>query len=275
VAPGQNVLQVGEDVRQQAEILPAGHQLRPQDIGGLLALGLTETAVVRQPRVAILATGDEVIAPDQIPTPGQIRDINSYTVASQTIQAGGVPLLGGIIRDNFAALHKAALAALAEADMLVMSAGSSVSVRDMTVQVIEQLGEPGVLLHGVATRPGKPTIVGVADGKPVLGLPGNPVSAMIQFDMFGVPAIYRLQGLAVPPRRGSIWAMLTQNIASESGREDYIPARVTDSPDGPQATPVFGKSNLIYTLVNADGLIQVPLNKAGLTAGESVLVRLF
>jgi molybdopterin molybdotransferase len=145
----------------------------------------------------------------------------------------------------------------------------------MTVQVIEQLGEPGVLLHGVATRPGKPTIVGVADGKPVLGLPGNPVSAMIQFDMFGVPAIYRLQGLAVPPRRGSIWAMLTQNIASESGREDYIPARVTDSPDGPQATPVFGKSNLIYTLVNADGLIQVPLNKAGLTAGESVLVRLF
>jgi molybdopterin molybdotransferase len=275
VAPGQNVLQVGEDVRQQAEILPAGHQLRPQDIGGLLALGLMETAVVRRPRVAILATGDEVISPDQVPTPGQIRDINSYTVAAQTIQAGGVPLLGGIIRDNFAALHKAAKVALAEADMLVMSAGSSVSVRDMTVKVIEQLGEPGVLLHGVATRPGKPTIVGVADGKPVLGLPGNPVSAMIQFDMFGVPAIYRLQGLAVPPRRGSIWATLTQNIASESGREDYIPARVTDSPDGPQATPVFGKSNLIYTLVNADGLIQVPLNKAGLTAGESVLVRLF
>lgn len=275
VAPGQNVLQLGEDVQPQAEILPAGHQLRPQDIGGLLALGLTEVTVMRQPRVAILATGDEVISPEQTPTPGQIRDINSYTVAAQTRQAGGVPLLGGIIRDNFAALQQAAAAALAEADMLVMSAGSSVSVRDMTVQVIEQLGQPGVLLHGVATRPGKPTIVGVAGGKPVLGLPGNPVSAMIQFDMFGVPAIYRLQGLAVPPRRSSIWATLTQNIASESGREDYIPARVTDSPDGVQATPVFGKSNLIYTLVNADGLIQVPLNKAGLTEGESVLVRLF
>ncbi|MCB8942142.1 MAG: molybdopterin molybdenumtransferase MoeA [Ardenticatenaceae bacterium] len=275
VAPGQNVLQVGEDVREAAEILPAGHQLRPQDIGGLLALGLTEVVVVRQPRVAILATGDEVIAPEQMPAPGQIRDINSYTVAAQTVQAGGVPLLGGIIGDNFAALQQAAAAALAEADMLVMSAGSSVSVRDMTVQVIEQLGEPGVLLHGVATRPGKPTIVGVAGGKPVLGLPGNPVSAMIQFDMFGVPAIYRLQGLAVPPRRGTVWARLTQNVASESGREDYVPARVTDAPEGVQATPVFGKSNLIYTLVNADGLIQVPLNKAGLVAGEMVLVRLF
>ena len=275
VAPGQNVLQVGEDVGQKAEILPAGHQLRPQDVGGLLALGLTEVSVIRQPRVAILATGDEVIAPEQAPTPGQIRDINSYTVAAQTVQAGGLPLLGGIIPDNFDALAKAAKAALAKADMLVMSAGSSVSVRDMTVQVIEQLGEPGVLLHGVATRPGKPTIVGVAAGKPVLGLPGNPVSAMIQFDMFGVPAIYRLQGLTAPPRRGSVWATLTQNIASESGREDYIPARVTDSPDGVQAMPVFGKSNLIYTLVNADGLIQVPLNKAGLVAGESVLVRLF
>lgn len=275
VAPGQNVLQVGEDVQRQAEILPAGHQLRPQDIGGLLALGLTEVAVVRQPRVAILATGDEVIAPSQIPTAGQIRDINSYTVAAQTVQAGGVPLLGGIVQDDFEALQAAATVALAEADMLVMSAGSSVSVRDMTVQVIERLGKPGVLLHGVATRPGKPTIVGVADGKPVLGLPGNPVSAMIQFDMFGVPAIYRLQGLTAPPRRGSIWATLTQNIASESGREDYVPARVTDAPDGTRATPVFGKSNLIYTLVNADGLIQVPLNKAGLRAGESVLVRLF
>jgi molybdopterin molybdotransferase len=127
----------------------------------------------------------------------------------------------------------------------------------------------------VATRPGKPTIVGVAGGKPIIGLPGNPVSAMIQFDMFGVPAIYWLQGLVAPPRRGSIWATLTQNIASESGREDYVPARIADAANGPQATPVFGKSNLIYTLVNADGLIQVPLNKAGLTAGEAVLVRLF
>ncbi len=275
VAVGQNVLQVGEDVRPGAEILPAGHRLRPQDVGGLLALGLTAVSVVRRPRVGILATGDEVITPEETAVPGQIRDINSYTVAGLVKQAGGVPVLGGIIPDDFAALETAAANLLAQTDMLVMSAGSSVSVRDMTVQVIDGLGQPGVLLHGVATRPGKPTIVGAVGGKPVLGLPGNPVSAMIQFDMFGVPAIYRLQGVQKMPRRGLVWAQLGQNIASESGREDYVPARLQDSADGLLAIPVFGKSNLIYTLINADGLIKIPLNKGGLLAGEWVEVRLF
>lgn len=275
VAGGQNVLQVGEDVRLGAEILPAGHSLRPQDVGGLLALGLTAVSVVRRPRVGILATGDEVIMPEETAVPGQIRDINSYTVAGLVEQAGGVPIQGGIIPDNVDALATAAANLLAETDMLVMSAGSSVSVRDMTVQVIDGLGQPGVLLHGVATRPGKPTIVAAVGHKPVLGLPGNPVSALIQFDMFGVPAIYRLQGVQTMPRRGLVWARLGQNIASESGREDYVPARLQDSAEGLLAIPVFGKSNLIYTLVNADGLIKIPLNKGGLLAGEWVEVRLF
>ncbi len=275
VAVGQNVLQVGEDVSEQEVILTAGHWLRPQDVGGLLALGLTQVTVTQRPRVGILATGDEVIPPEQEAGPGQIRDINSYTVAGMVRQAGGVPLLGGIIPDDFDALYTAAADLLARCDMLVLSAGSSVSVRDMTVQVIEKLGEPGVLLHGIATRPGKPTIVGAVAGKPVLGLPGNPVSAMIQFDMFGVPAIYRLQGMREMPRQGVVWANLSQNIASESGREDYVPARLNDGPDGLVATPVFGKSNLIYTLVKAEGLIKVPLNKNGLQAGEWVQVRIF
>ncbi|PID86211.1 MAG: molybdopterin molybdenumtransferase MoeA [Chloroflexi bacterium] len=275
VAVGQNVLQVGEDVALDAEVLPAGHLLRPQDLGGLLALGITEVTVSRRPRVAILATGDEVVSPSEMAGPGQIRDINSYTVAGLTQQAGGIPVGAGIIPDDYEALQTAAARALAENDMLVMSAGSSVSVRDMTVEVVDGLGEPGVLLHGVATRPGKPTIVGVVASKPVIGLPGNPVSAMVQYDMLGVPAIYRLQGLHTPPRGGLVWAKLTQNVASESGREDYVPARLVDSPEGLLATPVFGKSNLIYTLVHADGLLKVPLNKAGLLAGEPVEVRLF
>jgi molybdopterin molybdotransferase len=275
VAVGQNVIQVGEDVAAGAVILAGGHWLRPQDVGGLLALGITAVSVAGRPRVAILATGDEVIPPDQPAGPGQIRDINSYTVAGQIEQAGGIAVHYGIVPDDLAALQTTAAAALAANDMLVMSAGSSVSVRDMTVQVIDGLGEPGVLLHGVATRPGKPTIVAAVGGKPVLGLPGNPVSAMIQFDMFGLPAIYRLQGLTIPPRRGLDWARLSQNIASESGREDYIPGRLTETAAGLTVTPVFGKSNLIYTLVNADGLIKIPLNKAGIKAGEWVEVRLF
>jgi molybdopterin molybdotransferase len=145
----------------------------------------------------------------------------------------------------------------------------------MTVQVIGELGEPGVLLHGVATRPGKPTIVGAVGGKPVLGLPGNPVSAMVQFDMFGIPAIYRLQGMRATPVRSRLWVRLGQNVPSESGREDYIPARLLDSEGGFVATPIFGKSNLINTLVQADGLIKVPLNIGGLLAGDLVEVLLF
>ena len=275
VAPGENVLQVGEDVAAQERILPAGHILRPQDLGGLLALGMTEVAVIRRPRVVILATGDEVIAPHKETGPGQIRDINSYTVAGQVIAAGGQPLLGGIIADNLAALQEAAQKGLAEGDMLVMSAGSSVSFRDMTAQVIADLGQPGVLFHGVATRPGKPTIGGAAGGKPVLGLPGNPVSAMVQFDMLGRPSIQRLLGLSRPAQQGLVWATLTTNVASQSGREDYVPARLEKTADGYQATPVFGKSNLIYTLVNADGLMKIPLDKGGVLAGELVEVRLF
>lgn len=274
VAVGQNVLQIGEDITEGAVIFPAGHVLRPQDLGGLLALGLTEIVVPRPPVVAVLATGDEVVPPEQAPEQGQIRDINSYTIGAQVEANGGVAALQGIAPDRFEALLEAAAAALASSDMLVVTAGSSVSVRDMTVRVIEQLGEPGVLFHGVATRPGKPTIGGVVGGKAVLGLPGNPVSAMIQFDMFGAPALAHLLGKAHTVRR-TVQARLTQNIASESGREDYVPVRLEERDRQMLATPVFGKSNLIYTLIHANGVVQVPLNKAGLLAGEPVEVRLF
>lgn len=275
VAPGQNVIQVGEDIAAGATILPAGTCLRPQDIGGLLAVGVSDVMAIRRPRVAILATGDEVVSPASVLSPGQIRDINSYSIGGLCIGAGGIPVFGGIVPDDIESLREAAARALAGADMLVMSAGSSVSVRDMTVDVIAGLGRPGVLLHGVATRPGKPTIVGAIDGKPVLGLPGNPVSAMIQFNMFGIPAIYRLQGLQQDPFHRKISARLTQNIASESGREDYIPAHLDETAEGITATPIFGKSNLIYTLVHAEGLIKVPLNHSGLMAGDMVEVQLF
>jgi molybdopterin molybdotransferase len=275
VAVGQNVLQVGEDVTLGSVVLEAGHKIRPQDIGGVLALGIVQLNVIRRPIVGIIATGNEIIAPDRDPAAGQIRDINSYTVATQAMRAGGIPRLLGIVPDDLQALMAAASRGLEACDMLVLSAGSSVSVHDMTVQVIDALGRPGVLLHGVATRPGKPTIVGAVGGKPILGLPGNPVSAMVQFSMFGTPVIDRLQGLQSRQRQGIVWARLDANVASESGREDYVPAKVVDGQDGLVASPVFGKSNLIYTLVNADGLLKVPLNKAGLAAGEWVEIQLF
>jgi len=281
VAPGENVLHIGDDIAAGAVMLPAGHWLRPQDVGGLTALGLTRLTVARRPRVALLATGDELVPPEAAPAPGQVRDVNSYTLGSLVQQAGGVPVQCGIVGDNFEALRTAATAALAGADALILSAGSSVSVRDMTAAVIDGLGKPGTLVHGVAVKPGKPTILAVAEGKPVFGLPGNPVSALVVADLFVTPTIYRLQGCSSPPPRRSVRARLTHNLASAAGRVDYIPARLdynaaTAADDGlPAAEPVFGKSNQIFTLVNADGMLVVPMDTTGLSAGAVVEVRLF
>ena len=275
VAAGENVIQVGEDITPGEQILPTGHALRAQDVGALLALGITQIKVARQPVVAIIATGDEVIPPGQALQPGQVRDINSYTIAAQTAQAGGVPLRLGIVPDDFDALRARTAEALAQADMVVLSAGSSVSVRDVTARVFGEFGAPGVLVHGVALKPGKPTILGVVDGKPVMGLPGNPVSAMVVFGLLGAPMVWRLQG-AAPPERPPLEARLAVNVPSVAGREDFVPARLRRDEGGALvAEPIFGKSNLIYTLVRADGLIRVPLDATGLRAGEMVEVRLF
>jgi molybdopterin molybdotransferase len=271
---------VGEDVEAGAEVLPAGHWLRPQDVGALAALGIVTVTVARQPRVALLATGDEIVPPDVVARPGQVRDVNSYTLAGQVAQAGGVPLRRGIVPDNYDTLLDAARAALQDADALVLSAGSSVSARDLTARVAGDLGAPGVLVHGVAVKPGKPTLLAVADGKPVFGLPGNPVSAMVIADLFVTPTVYRLQGCLRPPARPTVTARLTLNLPSQTGRLDYVPARLRYNPGAgeaeyPAAEPVFGKSNQILTLVYADGMIVVPMDATGLAAGEVVTVRLF
>jgi molybdopterin molybdotransferase len=274
-APGENILRVGDDIAAGAELLPAGHLLRAQDLGGLAALGLTEITVARRPRVALLATGDEVVPPQVAPAPGQVRDVNSYSVAGQIERAGGLPLRAGIAPDDYAVLKSRAQAALAEAEMLVLSAGSSVSVRDMTATVVNELGAPGLLVHGVALKPGKPAILAVADGRPVIGLPGNPVSAMVVADLFVTPTVYHLLGCANPPLRQSIRARITHNLASQAGRVDYTPTRLVTRNGELWAEPIFGKSNQIFTLVFADGMVVTPRDSNGLQAGDVVEVRLF
>ncbi len=275
VAVGENVIQVGEDVQAGETLLEAGHILRPQDIGGLMALGMTQVNVARRPRVAILSSGDEVVSPESAPGPGQVRDVNTYTIAGLVTRAGGVPLPQGIIRDDFESLRAAAQRAFERADVLVFSAGSSVSARDITAAVINTLGQPGVLVHGLSLKPGKPTVLAVCEGKPVLGLPGNPVSAMVVADLILVPVLWHWQGATHPPRPCMMPARLTHNIASVAGREDYVPVRLVERDDEWWAEPILGKSNLIYTLVKADGMVQVPLDVSGLQAGAWVKVRLF
>jgi len=274
VAEGENLVQVGEDIQNGDPVLEPGCRLRPQDIGALLALGITVVTVARPPRVAILSTGDEVVPPEQETQPGQVRDINAYTLAALTQRAGGEPLLYPIVPDEKTALEAAVAQAHTEADVVVLSAGSSVSYRDMSMDVIDGQGAPGVLVHGVSVRPGKPTIIAVCDNKPVFGLPGNPVSAMVIFDLLVAPTLQTMQGAMNQPTR-QVQAKLGRNISSTTGREDYVQVRLEMQEGEQVAVPVFGKSNLIYTLVHADGVVQVPLDSNGLLEGTWVTVSLY
>ena len=276
VAPGENVVQVGEDVRKGEPILCKGSAIRAQDIGGMLALGITSVSVNRKPVVGVISTGDELVPPEEKVGPGQIRDINSYTISALVKQSGGKPKRIALVSDDFKAQRQSAVEGLETCDALVFSAGSSVSSRDLTADVLNSLGEPGVVVHGISIKPGKPTVVGAVNGKPVFGLPGNPVSAMVVFNLLVRPTICHLSGCKTAPPQATARATLARDIPSVAGREDYVPVRLVHSSHGiTEAIPVFGKSNLIYTLVRSDGIVKVPLDKSGLYAGETADVRLF
>ena len=275
VADGENVIRIGEDVAQGQLVKEKGSPMRPAEIGGLLALGITSVRVANKIRVGLISTGDEIIAPSETPRPGQVRDINSYTLSALIEKNGGMAKRYGIITDRFDALQRATATALDECDVVLITAGSSASTRDMTADVIRSLGEPGVLVHGINTRPGKPTILGVCNGKAVIGLPGNPVSALVNGYLFVVPVIERLSG-AVPKRRSTVHAQLTLNLPSQAGREDWWPVKLREirNQGELQAEPIFGKSNLIFTLAGADGLLRIHPDATGLSAGETVEVML-
>ncbi len=270
VGAGENILKVGEDVAVGQEVLPSGVRLRPAEIGGLMALGLTEVEVVRRPRVGIISSGDEVVEPNQAVRPGQVRDINSYSLSALVTQAGAEPVRYGIVADQAAALDAALRTALAECDLVLVTAGSSASARDLTADVVNRMGQPGVLVHGVNVKPGKPTILAVCDGKAVIGLPGNPVSALVIARIFLIPVIEQLSGLKQGHSRLATQARLTVNLASQAGREDYIPVKLISKPEGLAADPIFYKSNLIFMLARADGLVRIPADATGLGAGMIV-----
>jgi molybdopterin molybdotransferase len=277
VADGENVIRIGEDVAQGQLVLPKGTRIRPAEVGGLMALGFTSVRVARFVKVGLISTGDEVIDPNQIPRPGQVRDINSYTLSALVEKSGGVAVRYGIVSDQFQALKEAAAKALSECDVVIITAGSSASTRDMTADVIRSLGEPGVLVHGINTRPGKPTILGVCNDKPVIGLPGNPVSALVNGYLFVVPVIEKLLG-ALPKPKATVQATLTVNLPSQAGREDWIPVKLVENRKSKiqnyDADPIFGKSNLIFTLASADGLLRIHPDATGLSAGETVEIML-
>jgi len=278
-AEGENTIKIGEDVAAGECVIPRGRKLRPAEVGGLAALGFSQVQVARKPRVAVLSSGDEVVPVDHPIGAGQVHDINTHTLTALIKQSGGEAISYGILPDQVESLTHTAQQALAENDMLIITAGSSASTRDLTAEVVNTLGQPGVLVHGVNIRPGKPTILAACDHagkrKPVIGLPGNPVSALVIAGLFITPVIRLLLGMETQHILPSKPARLAVNFPSQTGREEWLPVRLIQSQEGLLAEPVFGKSNLIFTLVRADGTVRIPPDVTGLTAGEIVEVFLY
>jgi len=278
ISPWENVVREDEDLKAGEIILRKGYRLRPQDIGVLAGIGKINVKIYRKPKISIISTGNEIIPAEGEPRIGQIRDINSYTLGACIEEAGGAPVYRGIIKDEVILLEKEIKKTIKEdkVEAVIISGGSSVGVRDVTLEVLNRLGKPGVLIHGVSVKPGKPTILAIADNRPIFGLPGHPVSAMIIFDLFVRPLIGWLQGGEYNYSSAKeIEAELTCNMVSDSGREDYVRVFVYKEGEKYYAEPIPGKSGLISTMVRASGLIKIGLNVEGLEKGSKVIVRLF
>ncbi len=277
VAPGENVIQSGEDVKKDESIVLTGHRMRPQDIGACAGVGVTGIYVYDRPVVSIISTGDEIVNADETPGVGQVRDINSFVLAAMVVSSGGVALKKGIIRDEYETIRVVIENSIEDSDAVVISGGTSVGTKDMIAKVINDIGTPGVLFHGLSLKPGKPMIGGIIGGKPVFGLPGHPAAVGVCFDLFIRPVLAKLSGLRerLPGRIGrSVKAKLTRNVSSSMGREEHIRVMLDERDGVLLAVPVLGKSGLISTLVKADGVFAIPLNAGGVEEGEDVEVRL-
>ena len=278
VSPGQNVIQIGDDIKKGEPVFSQGRRLRGHDLGALTGVGIGSITVYKRPRVALISTGDEIVDAAVEPQPGQVRNINQHSLAGLIEEAGGELKDWGVIRDDRAQLTEAIGAALDWADAVLLSGGSSMGAKDIALETILSFPESQFIFHGISIAPGKPTIFAKACGKPILGLPGYPVSALVIFDLFGAPMLRRLGGEsfgALQRISRTVRAKLTTNISSQLGREDYV--RVVTVADGASfaATPLPSKSGAIFTLVKADGMVRIGMNQDGLEQGEEVDVILF
>ncbi|MBW1700852.1 MAG: molybdopterin molybdotransferase MoeA [Deltaproteobacteria bacterium] len=277
ISPLENVIQPADDFGQGDVVFKKGRALRTQDLGLMAGFGQSEITVYKKPKIAIISTGDEIVAIDEQPLPGQVRDINRYTLSAFCRRVGAEPLYLGLCPDDFEKLKDMVEKALARADTVWLSGGSSVGTRDLTLKVFEILPDFELLVHGISISPGKPTIIGKSGSQPVIGLPGHVASALVVAEVFLTRLVSRLSGRvdfhSRPQTR--IEAELSRNVESASGREDYIRVKLFQRGDTLIAEPIFGKSGLLSTLIEADGLIRVDMNTEGLYQGQKVKVILF
>lgn len=276
VAPGENVMQRGEDARKGEVVLKRGRRLRHQDVAALAGLGITEVPVYVRPRVSIISTGDEIVPPGTPLGPGLVRDTNSYDLAGLVLEEGGVPLRKGIFRDDYGLIREACERAVEDSDIVLITGGSSVGSRDMTARIIADLGR--VLFHSVSVKPGKPLIAGIAGGKSIFGIPGHPRAVGVCFDIFIRPVLRLRAGAAresLEDLKRTVSARLTKNVRSVAGREEHFSVALDFEGDELLAVPLPGKSGLITNAVKADGTICVPPGSPGFEKGAAVKVRLY
>ncbi len=277
VAPLDNVVRKGDDFKKGQVLLQEGHRLRPQDIGLLAAMGQTTVDVFMKPVVAVVSSGDEIVPIDQDPPPGCMRDVNRHTLTAMVQEAHGVPLWIGIAPDRLDALTSLINRSLNEADVAVISGGSSMGSRDLVIEAIQGFEDSEILLHGVSVSPGKPLILARVGAKAVFGLPGHPVSAMVCFEQFVVPLLRHLEGESSlrPFLRTTLQAYLTRNVPSKEGRTDYVRVHLEIRAGEIIATPIMGKSGMISAMVRAHGFFTISADCEGLYKGDRVTVHLF
>lgn len=276
ISPLENVIRPGDDYYRGTEVLEKAQHLRPQDLGALAGLGLTEVMVYRKPKVAIISTGDELVPIDARPRSGEVRDINRYTLAAFCRSRGAEPVWLGLSGDDVESLKMLTEKGLEQADMIWISGGSSVGTRDLTLEVFDAIPGFELLVHGISISPGKPTIIGRSREKPVVGLPGHVASALVVAEVFLTRLIAGLAG-RLPSREAYhhyVKAELSRNVESASGREDYLRVKLREKNGKLIAVPIFGKSGLISTLVESDGLLPIDINTEGLYQGQTVRVML-
>jgi molybdopterin molybdotransferase len=275
VAPGQNILEQGEDIKKGVPLLSNGQRIRPQEVGLLAALGRRRVCVYKNPVIGIISTGDEVVPVDVKPAPGQIRDVNTHTLSGLVAKAGAIPLTYGIVKDNVDELFETCKLAHSQSDMVLISGGSSVGTRDFTIDVLSAMPDSRILVHGISISPGKPTILAETQRKAVWGLPGHVVSAMIVYHIVVIPFIEHISGLhTTDSKRIKLPATLNRNISSAQGRTDFVRVRLIEKNGDLFAEPILGKSGLIFTMLQADGLVEIGINTEGLDKGTRVDVML-
>ena len=270
--PWQHIRAVGEDVVAGELVVPARSQLRPQDLGALLAGGITEVNTLEKPKVAIIPSGTEIVDPGAERKKGSIPDFNSTVIASYLTQWGAEPDIKPSVPDDPGLIKKALSEAVKEYDLVIINAGSSAGDKDYTFSAIEELGE--VFLHGVATRPGKPTILGQIDQRPVVGLPGYPVSAYMSLEWFIRPLVYRYFGLPLPERQ-KMPVTLGRRVVSELGVEEFVRMTVGHVGGRYIANPLTRGAGVTMSLVRADGLLVIPANSLGYEQDEVVEIELY